>query len=282
MHPPAQRAVRRVTAAVAVACLVLLAAACIGGGSDTPSVTLALRADLSGLPPSVDTVQVMKGVAEALKARADSFGVLSADIVPDEDRMLTARLNGIISPDEARQLMGGRGVLDLREPKRDEAGNVVCTDGEGSEFAVAPGQLKYEPVESDERLFPRCPIDGKPVGEIVWSGITATVPEGQEPAPAKIQQSGANVDTTGEAVVIIALTTEGKVDLEEISKGLIGLPLAIFLDGEMLAAPTISEPVTAGVLPIPGLGSRGAKLLAARIGPGPLPVPVEIVSVEQD
>jgi preprotein translocase subunit SecD len=83
-------------------------------------------------------------------------------------------------------------------------------------------------------------------------------------------------------VVIINLTAESRVDLQEISKTVIGLPLGIFLDGEILVAPTITEPVTADNLPIAGLGVRGAKLLAARLAPGLLPVPVEVVSEGQD
>jgi len=283
MHPPAQRAVRRLTAAIAVACLVLLAAACGGGGSDTPSVKLVLRADLSGLPPGVEPSAVLDGLAEALMARANAFGVESVDVKPDvPSQQLTVTIRGFISPEEVRELMEGRGQLDLREPKRDEAGNVVCKGEDGAEFAVAAEDLKYETAESDDRILPRCPVGAKAAGEIVWDGITAGRPEGQEAVPVPIQQSGASVATGGEPVVIIGLTQESGVDLQEVSKGLIGLPMGVFLDDEILVAPTVSEPVVTDKLPIAGLDARRAKLLAARIGPGLLPVPVEVVSEGQN
>ena len=247
-----------------------------------PPVKLVLRADLSGLPAGVEASAVMDGVAQALEARANAFGVESVDVKPDvSSQQLSVTISGFISPEEVRDLMQGRGELDLREPKRDEAGNVVCKDKEGAEFTAAPGELKYERAESDERLFPRCPIEGETGGEIIWGGITGNRPPGQEAVPVTLGQSGVTVTTSG-PVVIIHLTAESRVDLQEISKTVIGLPLGIFLDGAILAAPTITEAVTADNLPIAGLGNRGAKLLAARLAPGPLPVPVEVVSEGQN
>jgi len=59
----------------------------------------------------------------------------------------------------------------------------------------------------------------------------------------------------------------------------VGLPLGIFLDGELLAGPTVREPVTDGRLVIAGLSLREAEILAAQLPFGPLPLPVSEVSV---
>jgi preprotein translocase subunit SecD len=56
--------------------------------------------------------------------------------------------------------------------------------------------------------------------------------------------------------------------------------MGIFIDGEIVAGPTLKEPVSSGNVVIAGLTLTDAEILTAQLSGGPLPVPVTIVSVE--
>jgi len=78
-------------------------------------------------------------------------------------------------------------------------------------------------------------------------------------------------------VVAFELTGEGGKKFSEVTKRLIEKPLAVFLDDQVISAPTVqSEISTSGV--ITGLTANEAKKLAIHLNAGALPAPVKIIS----
>ncbi len=81
------------------------------------------------------------------------------------------------------------------------------------------------------------------------------------------------------AVVAIQFDEEGKKLFADLTKRNIGKPIAIFLDGQPISIPQVSEAIPTGNAIIQGnFTLESAKQLAQRLNAGALPVPVELVS----
>lgn len=83
---------------------------------------------------------------------------------------------------------------------------------------------------------------------------------------------------TGNPSVSIEFTEEGSKKFEEITARLVGKPLAIFLDTEMVSAPNVNEKIVGGVAQISGgFTVEEANKLEVQLNAGALPVPVKLV-----
>lgn len=282
MYSPPSRA--RNGQALWVTLVLVAASVAVGlsacGGDGEPSTRLLLEADLSELPAGVDSDQVMDAVASILEGRALAFGMDDIDIQPQDSNRLSVSLRGFSSEQDARELMEGRALLELRQPVIDEGGSIVCQAEDGSQFSITIEQVTYQPGAPGDRPLPRCRGDEEQTGDIVWTPPTGGQDQTQE-LPVIIRPASATVDRTGAPVVVVNLTIESGVDLEEITKSLIGLPLGIFLDDELLIGPTVEQPVTTGNIVIAGLSLREANILVAQLNAGALPVPVRVIDVEE-
>ena len=85
---------------------------------------------------------------------------------------------------------------------------------------------------------------------------------------------------TGLPVVSFEFNGEGARMFEEITRRLLGKPLAIFLDSELISAPTVQGVITQRGQ-ITGVSTSDARLLAIQLNAGALPVPIEVIR-EQD
>ena len=84
---------------------------------------------------------------------------------------------------------------------------------------------------------------------------------------------------TGEVQVGLQFDKEGGGLFEEITGRNIGKPVAIFLDGSIISAPTVQQKISGGQAVITGSFSIDeAKTLAQRLNAGALPLPVQLVS----
>ncbi|MCD4694104.1 protein translocase subunit SecD [bacterium] len=84
---------------------------------------------------------------------------------------------------------------------------------------------------------------------------------------------------TGSAQVGLQFDNEGAGLFGEITERNIGKRVAIFLDGELVSAPTVNEKITGGQAVITGSFSiQEAKEMTERLNQGALPVPIKLVS----
>lgn len=85
--------------------------------------------------------------------------------------------------------------------------------------------------------------------------------------------------TTGAPLVILQFNAEGTDLFTELTKDNVGKVIGIFLDGEAITTPVVSEPIYGGEATISGnFTIAEAKLLVQRLNAGALPVPIEVVS----
>jgi len=79
--------------------------------------------------------------------------------------------------------------------------------------------------------------------------------------------------------VALEFDGEGSKLFEGITGRNVGEPVAIFLDGYPISAPTVNEKITGGKAVITGnFNIKEAKLLAQRLNAGALPVPINLIS----
>ena len=85
--------------------------------------------------------------------------------------------------------------------------------------------------------------------------------------------------TTNAPQVSISFNSNGTQIFSEMTKADVGKPLAIFLDGQLIEAPTVSEQITGGQAVISGgFTIAQAQQLVQRFNAGALPAPITLVS----
>lgn len=84
---------------------------------------------------------------------------------------------------------------------------------------------------------------------------------------------------TGAIQVALNFDSEGKDLFSDITSRNIGKQVAIFLDNDIISAPTVQTSITDGRAVITGsFNLQDAKLLSQRLNAGALPIPVELIS----
>jgi preprotein translocase subunit SecD len=82
---------------------------------------------------------------------------------------------------------------------------------------------------------------------------------------------------TSEPVVAFEMTSEGGSKMGEVTKRLVGKPLAIFLDDQPVSWPTVRETITNEGIISGNFTVEEAKKLSVQLNAGALPVPVQVV-----
>jgi preprotein translocase subunit SecD len=85
--------------------------------------------------------------------------------------------------------------------------------------------------------------------------------------------------TTGRPIVSLQFNDSGKSLFADLTAKNVGKRVAILLDGAIITAPTVQEPITDGKAIISGQFTiEEAKILATRLNAGALPVPIKLIS----
>ena len=234
-----------------------------------------LEADTSGLPPGTDIRDKLEGTKDILERRVNRFGVSETEITIEGSNRLAVQMPGI-DPDEARELLGKTAQLEFRAPVLDEFRNIVCTAEDGSQFAVPPAQISV--VEANDQRMSQCIGSGGEVGEVIWELATGTDSEGQE--------RGLTGDFLRDAEVLgpppsvgLEFSGEGSELFRQITSELVGLPLAIFLDEELITAPTVQQEIVGGNANISRTGMKidEVRTLTILLDEGRLPLKLRAI-----
>jgi len=118
-----------------------------------------------------------------------------------------------------------------------------------------------------------------PTGSLEW--VPATGIGNDEKVKAltgSFLKANARVELmTAEPVVAIEFNSEGGKLFGEITGRLVGLPMAIFMDEEIISAPTIRSVITGGSAVIEGVPLEEGRTLAIQLNSGALPVPLTVI-----
>ena len=209
---------------------------------------LVYKADLTQKDPSQSDDDAMEGVLRKIERRVNAYGVTEPIIQRQGHDRILVQLPGVSDIEEALKLIGQTAELDFREIKTD--GGEVVNDGGEPEWIKATG------IGSDGELRELAGKYLKPNAQVLLD------PQTNEPQ------------------VAFEWDEEGAILFEQITKRNLQKPLGIFLDDEIISAPTIQSIIKdKGV--ITGLSIEEGRTLAIQLNSGSLDVPLQIIQ-EQD
>ncbi|MBI4032372.1 protein translocase subunit SecD [Candidatus Berkelbacteria bacterium] len=192
-----------------------------------------------------DRVDAIEGVREAITRRVDQFGVAEPVIQSSkvgEREAVIVELPGVQDVAQAKALIGKTAKLEFWEP---------ATEGEEGARATFFGSF--------------APTD--------LSGADLT--------RASVQFQGGDGSATSiasEPVVQLEFNDAGRDKFKRLTEAHIGEPIAIFLDEELITAPTVQAAITDGTAIVSGqFDIESAKQLAIQLNAGALPVPISLV-----
>ena len=251
--------------------------------SDPNALITTFTVDTSQIQPNSDPEEIVEAVGKVVTRRISNVAeAADACVIQMEGNSVIVASLGA-SEEEIAALFFGAGLLEFKAPKVSEVSlEVVCEDSNGGEFSVATPQIS-EAINDSGAKESRCQGNMGESGTVVWLPATATASDGaiRPLTGAFVRPNGTEVITgmrgCAPACVSIQFTGEGGLLFEQITGKLVGKPLAIFLDGDMIGAPNVNSTIGNGEAVITTLEINEARVLASQLNSGALPAPVTIV-----
>jgi preprotein translocase subunit SecD len=208
----------------------------------------------AGVNQAID--DAMDSATEVVRRRIDELGTREPTIIRQGDTRIVVQVPGLEDPEALKNLLGQTAQLEFKLvdlnalPENVQAGIAPA----GSEiFPYAAGTPQEGQFEAVRRL-----------GGIRGDNLTGA-------------QAGVD-PTTNQNVVNIQFDAQGGAKFAKLTTENTGKPFAIILDGEVLSAPNINEPIIGGQAQISGsFTPESANTLAIALRSGALPVPLAIV-----
>ncbi|MBI3952443.1 MAG: protein translocase subunit SecD [Candidatus Doudnabacteria bacterium] len=203
---------------------------------------LVYQGDLKDIPSDAKT-QAMESARDVIERRVNAFGVSEPVIQLSGTDRVIVELPGIKDVNEAINQIGQTPFLEFKEENPNPP-------------EVAPDASGTINVDSNELFLP--------------TGLT-----GKEFKRASLEFE----QRTGAPQISLQFDAEGTKKFSDITSRNIGKRVAIFLDGQILSAPTVQSAITDGRAVITGQFSVDeAKQLVTRLNSGALPVPIKLIS----
>ena len=208
----------------------------------------------AGVNQAID--DAMDSATEVVRRRIDELGTREPTIIRQGDTRIVVQVPGLQDPEALKDLLGRTAQLEFKLvdlnalPSNIEAGIAPP----GSQIVqYAPGNAGAGGAIAVKRL----------------GGI-----RGDTLTDAKADRDPQN----NQAVVSIAFDAQGGAKFAKLTTENVGKPFAIILDGKVLSAPNINEPILGGRAQIAGsFTPETANNLAIALRSGALPVPLAVV-----
>jgi preprotein translocase subunit SecD len=208
---------------------------------------LVYQADFSGIAPA-DQADALNAIRDTIERRVNSFGVSEPLVQVSGSNQIIIELPGIKDINDAINQIGQTPTLEFKvqnpNPQQIIASstNALTLDA-GSQW-LSTG------------------LSGKQLQK-----ATVDFQQGQS--------------LSNQVVVRLQFDGDGAKIFSQMTSANIGKPIAIFLDGQVLSAPTVQNAITDGTAIITGnFTVQQAKDLATRLNSGALPVPIKLISQE--
>ncbi|MBI5356773.1 protein translocase subunit SecD [Candidatus Collierbacteria bacterium] len=201
---------------------------------------IVLEAQVQDLPEVEKTV-ALESAKTVIARRIDLYGISESVVQTAKNNQsyrLIVELPGVTDADEAKSLIGQTAKLEFWEMPQTA----------GPESSPSQAQLQPQPQPTN--------LTGK-----------------------DLQKASVEFDRqTGQPVVSLVFTDEGREKFAEITKRNVGQRVGIYLDGAPLTVPVVQVPITDGRAIISGnMGIKEAKQLAISLNAGALPVGMTVV-----
>ncbi|MDD2868785.1 protein translocase subunit SecD [Neomegalonema sp.] len=227
------------------------------GGARDLSVTRVddrtFRVALSDAAKTDLAARTLQQSLEVVRRRVDPDGTTEATITRQGDRRILIQVPGAEDADAIKALIGDPAVLSFHTVNQ----SVSQAD---LDVGIAPAGYKILP-EADNP-------------EILWAVSVTPLIAGTEVATAS-QGFDSN---TNEPIVAFRFTTAAGKKFADFTRANVGNPFAIVLDGKVLSAPRVNEPIMGGSGQITGNYTvDSAQRFATQISAGALPASMEFL-----
>ncbi|MXO84924.1 protein translocase subunit SecD [Altererythrobacter aurantiacus] len=199
--------------------------------------------------------QAMESAVEVVRKRIDELGTREPTIIRQGDNRIVVQVPGLQDPEELKALLGETAQLEFK---------LVDENANAADVAagVAPPGSQIFPYVEDS------PFAGQSVAVRRLGGIRGDNLVGA-------QQT---FDQDNQPVVTIQFDQQGAARFGTLTSENVNKPFAIILDGEVLSAPNINEPILGGSAQISGnFTVESANRLAISLRSGALPVDLAII-----
>jgi preprotein translocase subunit SecD len=217
------------------------------------STRIVLTPTDTGLAQSTDAA--MQVATEVVRKRIDEMGTREPNIVRQGKDRILVQVPGLQDPAALKALLGRTAKLEFKlvdlsaDPAEVAKGHAPV----GSEIIPYPDNPSGVPFIAVKR---RAMLTGDELINAQWS------PDSQ----------------TNEPVVNITFNSEGGRKFARVTQENTGKPFAMILDGKVLSAPNINEPILGGQARISGrFTTDSANQLAIALRSGKLPVALKVV-----
>jgi preprotein translocase subunit SecD len=205
--------------------------------------------------------QRRKAVAQSLeivRRRIDETGTREPTIQAQGQDRILVQLPGLRDPERIKALLGKTAKMSFH--LLDVAGSIA----EARAGRMPPGTVL---LPADREVEP----DGKPRMHLVQRRVMVAGERLSDAQPGQNPQ-------TGEWVVNFTFDTVGARQFGDVTRQNVGRPLAIVLDGRVISAPVIREPILGGRGQISGsFTAASATDLAVLLRAGALPAPLNVI-----
>ena len=204
------------------------------------------------------------GAIEVIRNRVDGLGLSEPIIVQKGDNQIIVELAGLKDPTRAMAMVGETALLEFVEAEW-AYGDIAKFTPEKIKILAGPNARLgvYEEKDNEGNVTKEAPIFLK---KTVLTG-----------ADLELVTAGYRQD--GEPIVSIEFTKKGAEIFRDVTSKQVGRPLAILLDGKVISAPKINEPISGGQAQISGrFNNQEMRDLVIKLKAGSLPIPIEIVS----
>ena len=209
----------------------------------------------AGLKQSAD--QAMAAAVEVVRKRIDSMGTREPTIIRQGSNRILVQVPGLSDPKQLKEAIGTTAKLEFKlVVPEDQFPAAERTQG----IAKAGTQLVPFAAAKDGVT----PLAVYRLGGIAGDQLT--------------KASVGNDEKTNESIVEITFDQQGGAKFAKLTTENVGKPFAIILDGKVISAPNINEPILGGQARISGdFTPASAQALAINLASGALPVDLKVV-----
>lgn len=209
---------------------------------------LVYQADFKDIKPE-DQADALNSIRDTIERRVNSFGVSEPLVQVNGTDKIVIELPGIKNVNDAINQIGQTPYLEFKV-QNPHPSNQATTNASGT-------------------------VDVNVGDQWLSTGLS-----GKQLSKATVDFQGSS-SFSNQVVVRLQFNADGTKLFSDITTANIGKPIAIFLDGQLISAPTVQAAITDGTAIITGNFSvQEAKDLATRLNSGALPVPIKLVSQE--
>jgi preprotein translocase subunit SecD len=200
--------------------------------------------------------EAMSGARDVVDRRVNALGTREPTIILEGDQRIVVQVPGLQDPEALKDLLGQTARLEFRMVTN--SGTYDPTEAAAGRAPVGSEVVPYaDPTEGTFEVLSR---------EVMINGD-------------QLQTALSTFDQqTGQPVVSITFNSAGASTFARVTRENVGRRFAMLVDGKILSAPVINEPIPSGTAQISGgFTTESANTLAIALKSGALPVRLTVV-----